>query len=166
MSTPRGVRLVAVTRMAQGCVASSPEKERKIFNFSNFSKIANLLKTAMRSEENNTSIELGQRILEATNKLEVECKAEDGTLLGNRLCYKISRGSRACIFSRYVHSLHQSLSFSPRLYSCCSTLLYIYRLAANVGRVQRELNTILIHTYGLRESGKVFDPRRISRWDR
>ena len=36
--------------MAQGCVASCPEKERKFHNFSILSKISKILKTAMRTK--------------------------------------------------------------------------------------------------------------------
>jgi hypothetical protein len=67
----------------------------------------------------------------------------------------------------------------------CSCTLYFFsslslpaltaeRLAAKVGRLQRELrelNTTLVHTHGihcdvvLRESGKIADPSRIPEWD-
>ena len=36
--------------MAQGCVASCPEKERQLSNFSNLSTISKILKTAMRTK--------------------------------------------------------------------------------------------------------------------
>ncbi len=52
--------------------------------------------------------------------------------------------------------------------------LFLFRLAARVGRLHRalrDLTTTLIYTHGLlcdlvlKESGKVLDPSRISRWD-
>ena len=106
MSTPRGVRLVAVTRMAQGCVASSPEKERQIFNFSNFSKIANPLKTAMRSEENNTSIELGGYWKQPINlKWSVKQRMERCWAIGCAI-RSPEEAERVSSLGMYIHSIN------------------------------------------------------------
>ena len=46
-----------------------------------------------------------------------------------------------------------------------STLSYTHRLLPVLVEFRESSTQILIHTYGLSESGKMFAPRRIPRWD-
>ena len=101
----------------------------------------------------------------------------------------LSHHSRTTLAPLSHHSLttlsplsHHSLTtLSPlshhsliTLSSLCSLTHSYIRLVVRVGRLHREvrdLNTTLIHTHGLhcgmvlRETGEVFDPRRLPIWD-